>query len=212
MIKKLLLASVLLFSGQFALAQQGDADKFQEGTHYIKINQVPAESDDDSIEVTVVFSYLCSHCNALDPYVENWQKKQADNIKVDRVHVDFGGASSLMARGYIAAEMTGIADQSHAAMMDAIWKQRRQFRNPEQLADFYSNFGVEKDRYLANYNSFALDSQMRRSMQNVKAWGVTGTPCIIVNRKYLVPNTGVIMDVVDFLIAKETAAGETASS
>jgi thiol:disulfide interchange protein DsbA len=206
MIQKILLASVLLLVGQVALAQQGEVDKFQEGTHYIKIGQVPAASEDDAIEITEVFSYLCSHCNSLEPYIENWQKKQPANVKFNRIHVDFGGASSLMARGYIAAEMTGIADQSHPAMMDAIWKQRKQFRNADQLADFYANFGVEKDRYLANYNSFALDSQMRRSMQNVKTYGVTGTPCIIVNQKYLVPNTPVIMDVVDFLIARETAA------
>jgi len=206
MIQKILLASILLLGGQVAFAQQGETDKFQEGTHYIKIGQVPAASDDGKIQVTVVFSYLCSHCNALEPYVENWAKRQPADVKINRIHVDFGGASSLMARGYIAAEMTGIADQSHPAMMDAIWKQRKQFRNADQLADFYANFGVDKDRYLANYNSFALDSQMRRNMQNVKTFGVTGTPVIIVNQKYRVPNTGVIMDVVDFLIARESAA------
>ena len=206
MIQKILLASILLLGSQTALAQQGEVVEFQEGTHYTKIGQVPAVSDDDDIEVTVVFSYLCSHCNALEPYVENWAERKPADVKVNRIHVDFGGASSLMARGYVAAEMTGIADQSHPAMMDAIWKQRKQFRNVDQLADFYANFGVEKDRYLANYNSFALDSQMRRNMQNVKTYGVTGTPVIIVNQKYRVPNTKVIMDVVDFLIARESTA------
>ena len=204
MIRKILLASVLLLGSQFAFAQ------FEEGTHYIKFGQVAAQPDDGIIEVTEVFSYLCSHCNTLEPYIKNWHERQPDNIKFSRVHVDFGGASTMMARAYIASEMTGIVEQSHPAMMDAIWKQRRQFRNADQLAEFYSNFGVEKERFLANLNSFALDSQMRRSMQSVKSWGVTGTPCIIVNGKYLVPNTGQTMDVVDFLIAKEmeTTAGQ----
>lgn len=206
MIKKILLASVLLLTGQVVLAQDEEVDKFQEGTHYLKIDQASAMPDDGKVEVTVIFSYLCSHCNTLEPYVENWEKKKPDYVKMNRIHVDFGGASSMMARGYIAAEMTGIADQSHSAMMDAIWKQHRQFRNPDQLATFYANFGVDKDRFLANYNSFALDSQLRRNTQNVKTFGVKGTPCIVVNRKYLVQNTSVIMDVVDYLIARETAA------
>ena len=204
MIRKILLASVLLLGSQFAFAQ------FEEGTHYIKFGQVVSPSTDGTIQVTEVFSYLCGHCNTLEPYVVNWKAKQPDNVKFNRIHVDFGGASTLMAKAYIASEMTGIVEQSHPAMMDAIWKQRKQFRNADQLADFYSNFGVEKERFLANLNSFALDSQMRRSMQNVKSWGVTGTPCIIVNGKYLVPNAGQTMDVVDFLVAKEmeTAVGQ----
>lgn len=206
MIQKILLASALLLSGQVALAQQGDVEKFKEGTHYITIDQAAAVPDSENIEVTVIFSYLCSHCNTLDPYVENWKKKKPANVKTNRIHVDFGGASSMMARGYVAAEMTGIADQSHSAMMDAIWKQRKRFRNADQLADFYASFGVDKERYLANYNSFALDSQVRRNTQNVRSYGVTGTPCIVVNRKYLVPNTASIMDVVDYLVAQETAA------
>ena len=185
MIRKILLASVLIIASQFAFAQQAEAEKFQEGVHYFKIAQVPAASDNDEIQVTVVFSYLCSHFNTLDPYVESWAKRQPDNIKLNRIHVDFGGASS---------------------MMDAIWKQRKRFRSPEQLADFYADFGVEQDRYLANYNSFALDSQMRRNMQNVQTYGVTGTPAIVVAQKYRVPNTSVIMDVVDYLIAIETTA------
>lgn len=206
MIRKILLASIFLLSSQVALAQQEQSDKFKEGTHYFKIKQAPPIRSDNSVEVTVIFSYLCSHCNVLDHYIENWVKKKPANVKMNRMHVDFGGGSALMARGYIAAEMMGIADQSHSSMMDAIWKHRRRFRNPNQLADFYANFGLKKDRFLANFNSFALDSQLRRNMHDVKIFGVTGTPCIVVNRKYLVQNTPSVLDVVDFLIAKETAA------
>ena len=206
MIKKVLLTSIFLLISQLVYGQPEQEDKFREGTHYFKLNQATAPATDNSIEVTVVFSYLCSHCNTLDPYVESWAKRKPANVKMNRIHVDFGGASSLFARGYIAAEMTGVADESHSAMMNAIWKHQRRFRNKEQLADFYTTFGVEEERYLASYNSFALDSQLRKNMRDVKLFGITGTPMIVVNRKYRVPNTRSIMDVVDFLVAKETAA------
>jgi len=205
MIQKTLFAIIFLFCGQVAFAQQEQSNKFQEGTHYFKLAQATAPSDNNSVEVTVVFSYLCSHCNALEPFIENWAKKKPENVKMNRIHVVFGRAHEVMARGYIAAEMTGIADVSHAAMMDAIWKQGKQFRSPEELADFYTNFGVDKNRFLANYNSFAADSQLRRTNRDVQLFGVTGTPSIVVNRKYRVPNTAAVMDVVDFLVAKESA-------
>ena len=205
MIGKILLASVLLLSSQVALAQQEQTDKFKEGVHYLKIKQAPTITNNDSVEVTEIYSYLCGHCNVLNQYIKEWEKTKHANVKMNRLHVDFGGASSLMARGYIAAEMMGIADQSHRAMMDAIWKHQRRFRNPDQLADFYANFGVDKGRFLANFNSFALDSQLRRNAQDVRIFGVTGTPCLVVNRKYLIPNTAVVLDVLDYIIAKETA-------
>jgi len=206
MIRKILLASLFIFASQASLAEPEQADKFQEGKHYFKLNQATAPLDDNSVEVTVIFSYLCNHCNALEPFIQNWAQKKPDNVKLNRIHVDFGGASSMMARGYIAAEMTGIADQSHIPLMNAIWKERRRFRNAEQLADFYAAFGVEQDRFLASFRSFALDSQLRRNTHDVKTFGVTGTPSIVVNRKYRVPNNAVVMDVVDFLVARETAA------
>ena len=205
MIKKVLLASIFLLISQLVYAQPDQVEKFREGTHYFKLNQATAPAVDNSIEVTLVFSYLCGHCNTLDPYVESWAKRKPANVKMNRIHVDFGGASSLFARGYIAAEMTGVADASHGAMMDAIWKHQRRFRNAEQLADFYTSFGVEKERYLASFNSFALDSQLRKNLRDVKLFGITGTPMIVVNRKYRVPNIPSVMDVVDFLVAKETA-------
>lgn len=206
MIRKVLLIGLLLLGSQLAFAQQEPSDKFQEGTHYFKLNQATAPSEDNSVEMTVIFSYLCSHCNTLEPYIENWAKTKPDNVKMNRIHVDFGGASTLFARGYIAAEMTGVADQSHGALMDAIWKKGKRFRNGEQLADFYTDFGVDKDRFMASFTSFALDSQLRRNTHDVKTFGVNGTPAIVVNRKYRVPNTSVIMDVVDYLIARESAA------
>jgi thiol:disulfide interchange protein DsbA len=206
MIRKILLAFVLLFSSQVALAQQEQSDKFQEGTHYFKLDQATPPSDDNSVEVTMVFSYLCSHCNALEPFIENWAQKKPANVKMNRIHVVFGRPHETMARGYITAEMTGIADESHGALMDAIWKQGKRFHNPEELADFYTDFGVDKNRFLANYNSFAADSQLRRTNRDVKLFGVTGTPSIVVNRKYRVPNIKAVMDVVDFLVAKESAA------
>ena len=210
MIQKVILAFSLLLSSHLAMAQE---DKYQEGVHYFKIDQVPADTGTGIIEVTEIFSYACSHCNTFEPYVESWSEKQADNIKLTRIPVVFGRrAWEMMARGYIAAEMLGIVDETHMAMMDAIWKDGRQFRSLDQLADFYAGFGVEKSSFLANYQSFAADSQLRKSQRDVQLFGINGTPSLVVNRKYRVTSnknvTGfdAMLDVVDFLVAKETSA------
>ena len=210
MIQKVILALSLLLGSHLAMAQE---DKYQEGVHYFNIDQVPADTGTGVVVVTELFSYACSHCNTFEPYVKSWSEKQSDNVKLNRIPVVFGRkAWEMMARGYIAAEMLGIVEESHMAMMDAIWKNGEQFRNLDQLADFYTQFGVEKSSFLANYQSFAADSQLRRGQRDVQLFGITGTPSLVVNRKYRVTSnknvTGfdAMLDVVDFLVTKETSA------
>jgi len=208
MIQKVILTLSLLLGSQLAMAQQ---DVYQEGVHYFKIDQIPAETGSDIVEVTEIFSYACSHCNTIDPYIQAWSKNKPDNVKLNRIAVVFGRkAWEMMARGYIAAEMMGIVEESHIAMMDAIWKQGKQFRSMDELADFYSGFGVEKSAFIAHFQSFALDSQLRKSQRDVQLFGIQGTPSLVVNRKYRVTSNKNVRDfdamlnVVDFLVVKET--------
>lgn len=209
MIQKIILAVSMLFVVQLATAQ---SEPYQEGVHYFKIAQLPAETGSDKVEVTEFFSYACSHCNTFDPYLQSWSQSKPDNVKFDRIAVAFGRKTwEMLARAYITAEMLGIADTSHPAMMDAIWKQGKQFRNVDALADFYSGFGVEKSTFLANYQSFAADSQLRKSQRDVQLFGIAGTPSMVVNRKYrVVSNKDVsdfnaMLDVVNYLVEKESA-------
>lgn len=208
MFQKILIGLSLLVGSQLAIAQ---LEPYQEGVHYFKIDQAPAVTNSGTVEVTELFSYACSHCNTFEPYLDSWNKSKADNVVFNRISVAFGRkAWEMMARAYITAEMLGIAEESHAAMMDAIWKQGKQFRNLDELADFYSGFGVERSAFLANFQSFAADSQLRKSQRDVQLFGITGTPSLVVNRKYRVQSSkdvadfNAMLDVVDFLVSKET--------
>jgi thiol:disulfide interchange protein DsbA len=210
MMRKVILALCFLAGSQMAMAQ---AEPYQEGVHYFKIDQVPAENDSGIVEVTELFSYACSHCNTFEPYMQSWNKSKADNAVLNRIAVGFGRKSwDMMARAYIAAEMMGIVEESHIAMMDAIWKDGKQFRNLDELANFYAGFGVEKDAFIAHFNSFAADSQLRKSQRDVQLFGITGTPSLVVARKYRISSNknvrdfNAMLDVVDFLIEKESAA------
>lgn len=210
MFQKAIIALSLLFAAQLAIAQD---EPYQEGVHYFKISQVPAQTDSKTVEVTEMFSYACSHCNTIEPFLQSWNQSKPDNVVFNRIGVAFGRQTwEMMARAYITAEMLGIADESHPAMMDAIWKEGKQFRSVDEIADFYTRFGVEKSAFIANYQSFAADSQLRKSQRDVQLFGIAGTPSLVVNRKYRVGSNkdvtdfNAMLDVVDFLIAKETAA------
>jgi thiol:disulfide interchange protein DsbA len=210
MIQKVILALGLLLGSQLAMAQ---AEPYQEGVHYFKIDQVPADTGSGTVEVTELFSYGCSHCNTFEPYLESWNQTKPDNVVFNRIAVAFGRkAWEMMARAYITTEMLGIADESHMAMMDAIWKEKRQFRTVDELAEFYTQFGIEKSAFLSNFQSFAADSTLRKSQRDVQLFGITGTPSLVVNRKYRVTSNKNVrgfdqmLDIVDYLVSKEAVA------
>lgn len=206
---RFLLGVVMMTLSVTALAQ---APKYQDGVHYTTVPDAPV-SGGDKIEVVEAFSYMCPHCGTFEPYVESWQSRQPEHVEFRRIPAVFGRSSwELYARAYVTAEMMGIADESHGALMDRIWKENTVLRDMDQIAEFYSAFGAKPAEFVAMTRSFAVDARLRRDQRLLQAVGVRGTPSMIVNNKYLVagnsavPNFDVLLDVVDYLVATETDA------
>ncbi|MEJ8569526.1 thiol:disulfide interchange protein DsbA/DsbL [Elongatibacter sediminis] len=208
---------LLLISG--AVFGQSPSGTYQEGIHYSVIPDATVKSD-GPVEVVEAFSYLCTHCATFEPYVQSWKKRLPEHVEFKRIPVVFGRSSwELYARAYATAEMMGIADESHPAMMDKLWKERDVMRDMDALGDFYAEFGADPAEFKAMSESFAVDAKMRRDQRRVQNAGVRGTPSLIVNGKYLVAgnaavaNFDVMLDVVDYLVATEAAAmGATAEA
>ena len=100
-------------------------------------------------------------------------------------------------------------------------KQRALVSDPRTIADFLASKGVDKQKFLDAYNSFAVNGKTKRSEDLTRAYDVPGTPAFGVDGKYLTspsnfpnPNGSVNYDrffqVLDQLIAqarKERAGG-----
>ncbi|MEE8338819.1 MAG: thiol:disulfide interchange protein DsbA/DsbL [Xanthomonadales bacterium] len=204
----LMLAAVLLLSAPVH-AQSGSSVQYQEGLHYFLIEEgTPAP--EGATELVEVFSYMCSHCNTFEPYINSWAKRNADNVKFSRIPVVFGRkAWEIYARAFVTAQMMGLGDDVHAALMDKLWKEKAVMRSMEDLAGFYSNFGVESKTFLATSKSFAVDARMRKEQRLVQTYGIRATPSLVLNGKYrisgnaAVPSFDVMLDVVDYLVASE---------
>ena len=211
------LAALLLFVALPLLAQSGKDAAYQEGLHYQLIDGAPVVSG-SPIEVLEAFSYLCSHCGTFDPYVEAWAKRLPENVSFRRLPVVFGRDSwEIYARAYLTAEALNVAEAGHAPLMDRLWKEKKVMRSMEELAEFYAQFGVEPQKFLATARSFAVESRLKRDQMRVQSFGIRGTPSLVVQGKYLVagnaavPSFDAMLDVVDYLIEKESAGLQQAS-
>ena len=205
----------LLFAG---FAQAADS-KFQDGVHYTSIANAAARPA-GTVEVVEAFSYMCSHCATFEPYIESWLKRLPESVKFQRYPVVFGRSTwELYARGYNTADVMGVADKAHAALMDKIWKKKEISKSIEELADFYAAYGVIPAEFVATSQSFAVDAKMRKEQRFLLDSGVSGTPNIVVNGKYLVAGNATVANydqllaVVDYLVAQELATvGQTTAT
>src|SRR5438034_7584025 len=59
------------------------------GSDYRTLEKAQQTDSGKKVEVTEFFWYACPHCNAFDPALTEWVKKQGDNIAFKRVPVAF---------------------------------------------------------------------------------------------------------------------------
>src|SRR3982751_109590 len=60
-----------------------------EGVSYIRLAQPAPTAAGGKIEVIEFFWYECPHCNAFEPALEAWAKRQPDDVAFRRVPVWF---------------------------------------------------------------------------------------------------------------------------
>ena len=55
-----------------------------------------------------------------------------------------------------------------------------------KILDFIGPRGVDRAKFSAAYNSFSMESKVTRAKQMIRSYGITGTPTLIVDGKYLI--------------------------
>jgi protein dithiol oxidoreductase (disulfide-forming) len=188
------------------------AATFTAGEDYFLIEPAqPALGADGRIEVVEVFGYSCIHCANLQPEIDAWKPGLPDDVHFEYVPAVFGGVWEAFARAYYTAETMGLLDRTHSALFRAIHEERRPFRNLQDIAGFYADYGVSQEQFLATMASFPVDAKVARARELVPAWGVEATPTMVVAGKYRVPvahqgGFSRMLRVVDHLVQTERSA------
>jgi len=162
----------------------------------------------DKVEIVEVFSYACPHCFDFLPYMEQYSKVKPDFVEVRHMPAIFRDSWVPLARAYYTAELLGVADRLHRPIFEAIHVHKVPLNDRDTLMKFFAEHGVSNEDFNKTYDSFAVESLLRKSQVMQQRYGVRGTPTVIVNGKYRVSGTlagspdNVIM-VVDALAERE---------
>ncbi len=194
-----------------ATAAWAQTEPFKAGVDYKLVQPVQPTDHAGTVEVVEVFGYLCPHCANFQAYIDPWQHKLPPNVEYRRIPVVFQRSWEPLARAYWTAEALGLLEEAHLAVFDALHKKRQNLRSNEDLARFFAaSFGISEEEYLAAARSFSVETKLRRGVTTAQRYGVTGTPSVIINGKYLANGTMAksyerLMEIIDYLVAKEVA-------
>ncbi len=168
-------AASLGFSG--ATLAQGKAP--QEGSDYLTLSKAaPTEAPAGKIEVVEFFWYSCSHCNAFEPQLESWIKKQPKDVAIRRVPVSFRPDFEPQQRLYYVLESMGKVDEMQIKVFNAIHRERQTLTNGDQITAWAEKQGINKAKFVEAYNSFPIVTKVRKATQLQDQYKVQGVPAL----------------------------------
>ena len=152
---------------------------------------VPPQPTDtpDKIEVLEVFSYACPHCFSFLPYMEKYEEEKADYVALRRMPAVFRQSWIAPARAYYTAQVLDMEQKVHRAMFEAIHVRKESMTAREDVMKLFVSLGVSEEDFAKAYDSFAVETLMRKSQVMQQRYGIRGTPSIVVNGKYRVSAT-----------------------
>ncbi|MEJ5282586.1 thiol:disulfide interchange protein DsbA [Pseudomonas sp. MYb541] len=209
--RNLILSAALVTASLFGMTAQAADVPLEAGKTYVELTNPVPVSEPGKIEVVELFWYGCPHCYAFEPTINPWVEKLPKDVNFRRIPAMFGGPWDAHGQLFLTLEAMGVEHKVHNAVFDAIQKQGKRLTKPDEMADFVATQGVDKDKFLATFNSFAIQGQIKQAKELAQKYGVQGVPTMIVNGKYrfdLGTSGGPeqTLNVADQLIAKERAA------
>jgi protein dithiol oxidoreductase (disulfide-forming) len=182
--------------------------RFDAGKDYMPLDKpAPVEAPAGKIEVVEFFWYNCPHCNAFEPVLESWIKRQSRDVAVRRVPVAFSSAFQPQQQLFYTLEAMGLVDKLHGKVFQAIHVERKRLEKADVIADWIASQGVDKTKFMEQFASFSVASKVTRASQLTAAYKVEGVPAMGVAGRFYTDGTLTrsmerSLQVVDYLIGE----------
>lgn len=183
-LRRLIVTTALLAMSGLAAASPANP---AEGVEYKTLpTPQPVDAGAGKVEVLEFFAYYCPHCNAFEPLLAEWVKKQGDAIVLRRVHVPRDPGVLPQQRLFYTLEALGLLEQYHAKVFAAMHgNQRLKLANDEQVFDWAAGAGIDRARFVETYRSFGVQARMRRAGEMMASYGVTHWPMVAIDGRFL---------------------------
>jgi thiol:disulfide interchange protein DsbA len=179
-----------------------------DGADYISLDQpAPTEGGPGKVDVVEFFWYSCPHCNSFEPQLEAWLSKLPKNVHFRRVPVMFRPNFEPQQRLFYVLEAMGRLPDLHKKVFHAIHVEKQTLDTAELLAAWAAKQGLDRAKFLEQYNSFPVVTKVRRATQLQEQYKVDGVPSLGIAGRYftsgsMAGNMQKALQVTDYLIAQ----------
>jgi protein dithiol oxidoreductase (disulfide-forming) len=212
-LRALVLVAAAFGASQAAGQQAGAAPPFEAGKHYTVLSPAqPTSSDAGKVEVTEIFMFGCPGCFSFEPHIQRWLGDKAEYVNFVRIPAPWNPAATLHARAYYAAEALGKTEEIDGPFFNEIHVNRNMLDTEAKIAALFAKHGVDEATFKSTFNSFAVNTKLKRSEELIRRYRVQSTPTVIVDGKYLTTGSQAGSYDAWFAIIDELAAREHAAA
>ena len=159
--------------------------KIEEGFDYRVLPVAQAVETKGKVEVIEFFWYGCPHCYDFEPELSAWLKRQPKDVTFKRVPVAFRDDFMPHSQLFYALEAMGKGEAMNEKVMYAMHKENKRLMTENEIADWVSSQGIDRNTFLATYRSFAVVSKARAARQLADAYRIDGVPTIVMQGRYV---------------------------
>ena len=196
------------------------SSEWKPGVNYDVITPAqPTTVAPGKVEVLEVFWLACTHCYALEPYIQQWLNTKPSYVEFVRVPVMWGPVQHAHARLYYTLQALGRDDLFEKAFTyihnvdmqsnteSGLVADDKDQTFKEQQAWAVQN-GINADAFAQAYNSFFVNTQLQQAEETMNDYQVQQVPFIAVDGRF---GTGVekaggpnkLISLINFLSAWE---------
>ncbi|HSI47719.1 MAG TPA: thiol:disulfide interchange protein DsbA/DsbL [Ideonella sp.] len=183
-----------------------------EGKDYQKLSPPVPVTSAGKVEVVEFFWYGCPHCNALEPYLNQWLAKLPPDVSFRRIHVGFTPVHAYHLKLFYALEAMGVEAQYHSKVFAAIHVAHQRLGQDSEVLSWASSVGLDGAKLVSFMNSFSVAGKLPQARQLTAAYHVDGVPTLGVQGRYttspaMVGSETRVFNVLDALIATARKQG-----
>lgn len=206
------LAGLVLAACMIPAAGAAESDPHEGRYREIKPAQ-PTDVGPNQVEVIEFFAYSCPHCFQFEPMIENWKADKPDNVVFKRIPAVGRDLWRLHGRAFYTAKVLGVVDEIHRDFFREIHVNNNMLDSKDAIRAFFVEHGVDGEKFDSTFESFSVETRLRRADTLARRYKLRGTPTVIVNGKYYISGTQDlagslerIMPVADYLARQELKA------
>ncbi|MES2298880.1 MAG: thiol:disulfide interchange protein DsbA/DsbL [Pseudomonadota bacterium] len=155
-----------------------------EGAEYLTMGAPqPVQVNGKKIEVIEFFMYHCPHCNALEPSLAEWVKRQGENIEFKRVHFPYYGANDPEAHLYLTLEAMKRLDL-HEKVFHSIHVERQRLNKDDAAIAWAVRNGIDQAKFLSFWKSMMVLTKLANLNQLITNYKVDSAPIVIIDGRY----------------------------